>query len=235
MFLTPAIHRQRTGIAIALLAVIFAGCGSAPARRTATANISQTTDTKPDMPNQHDPKLEVATLGAGCFWCVEAVFQRLQGVHHVESGYMGGHKENPTYREVCNGNTGHAEVLQVHFDPQVISYQDILYFFWRTHDPTTLNRQGNDVGTQYRSAIFYHSPEQKTIAEASKAEAGQSGLWPRPIVTEITPAAKFYPAEDYHQNYYNQNGDQPYCRAVINPKVDKLSKTWKDRLKPEYR
>ena len=175
--------------------------------------------------------LEKATLGAGCFWCIEAIYQDVKGVYKVESGYAGGHVANPTYRQVCTGTTGHAEVAQITFDPEVISFEDILTIFWRTHDPTTLNRQGADVGTQYRSAIFYHNEEQKRIAEKSLAETDASGLWPNPIVTEVAPLDAFYVAEDYHQNYYNDNANQPYCRVVIDPKVRKFRKEFKDRLK----
>jgi peptide-methionine (S)-S-oxide reductase len=176
-------------------------------------------------------KLEKATLGAGCFWCVEAVYQDVKGVHKVESGYAGGHVANPTYRQVCTGTTGHAEVAQITFDPNIISFEDILTIFWRTHDPTTLNRQGADVGPQYRSAIFHHDEEQKRIAEKSLAETDASGLWSNPIVTEIAPLDTFYAAEDYHQNYYNDNANQPYCRVVIDPKVRKFRKEFKDKLK----
>ncbi len=175
--------------------------------------------------------VEVATLGAGCFWCVEAVFQDVKGVHKVESGYTGGHVENPTYKQICTGTTGHAEVAQITFDPTVISFEDILMIFWHTHDPTTLNRQGNDAGTQYRSAIFYHNEKQKEIAEKSKAETEASDLWPNPIVTEITPLDVYYPAEDYHQNYFNNNPYQPYCMMVVNPKVQKFRKSFGEWLK----
>ena len=175
-------------------------------------------------------KVETTTLGAGCFWCVEAIFQDLKGVQQVVSGYAGGTVENPTYEQVCSGTTGHAEVIQVTFDPQVISFEDLLYVFWRTHDPTTLNRQGPDVGTQYRSAIFYHSQEQKTIAEKSKEETDAAKLWPSPIVTEITPFRNFYKAEEYHQNYYRLNPNQPYCRMVIDPKVQKFKKEFNTLL-----
>jgi peptide-methionine (S)-S-oxide reductase len=174
---------------------------------------------------------EVATLGGGCFWCVEAIYQDVAGVQKIVSGYAGGKLDNPTYQQVCTGTTGHAEVVQVTFDPAIISYEDILYIFWRTHDPTSLNRQGADVGTQYRSVIYYHNDEQKAIAEASKAETDASELWPRPIVTEIAPFTKFYEAEDYHQNYYSQNPHQPYCMAVIDPKVRKFKKQFADKLK----
>jgi len=175
--------------------------------------------------------VEIATLGAGCFWCVEAVFQDVKGVQKVVSGYTGGDVENPTYKQICTGTTGHAEVAQVTFDPSVISFKDILTIFWHTHDPTTLNRQGNDVGTQYRSAIFYHSDEQKELAEKSKAEVDASDLWPNPIVTEIVPLEIFYEAEDYHQNYFDENPYQPYCMMVINPKVQKFKKSFGDWLK----
>jgi peptide-methionine (S)-S-oxide reductase len=165
---------------------------------------------------------QTITLGAGCFWCVEAVFQRLKGVERVVSGYAGGRVKQPTYQQVCAGATGHAEAVQITFDPAVISFEDLLYVFWRAHDPTTLNRQGADVGTQYRSAIFYHDETQKAAAEKSKSDA--AGLWPNPIVTEITPFTNFYEAEAYHQDYYRLNPNQPYCRAVIDPKITKLQK-----------
>ena len=176
-------------------------------------------------------KLETATFGAGCFWCVEAVFLQLEGVHSVVSGYTGGATKDPDYRSVCTGTTGHAEVVQIEYDPEVISFNELLDVFWHTHDPTTLNRQGNDTGTQYRSAIFYHSEQQQTIAEESKAETDKSDLWQDPIVTEISPIAIFYPAEDYHQNYFELNPAQPYCQFVIHPKMKKFTKDFKDKLK----
>lgn len=176
-------------------------------------------------------KMEIATLGSGCFWCVEAVFQGLKGVESAISGYSGGHIKNPAYKEVCNGTTGHAEVIQVKFNSEVISFEEILEVFWNTHDPTTLNRQGNDVGTQYRSAIFYHSDEQKEIAEKYKKQLDESGTYNSKIVTEITPFDTFYAAEDYHQDYFNLNGEQPYCSFVIKPKVEKFKKQFKDKLK----
>lgn len=164
---------------------------------------------------------EVATLGAGCFWCIETAYRQLDGVYSATSGYMGGTVDDPSYEDICNGDTGHAEVVQVVFDPKKISYEKVLAWFWDLHDPTTLNRQGNDVGTQYRSAIFYHSDEQKKVAEASKAAAKEN--FKDPIVTEITKAVKFYPAENYHQNYYALNKSKnPYCRFVIEPKLKKL-------------
>ena len=175
--------------------------------------------------------LEMTTLGGGCFWCVEAVYQELQGVQSVVSGYAGGAVENPTYYQVCNGTTGHAEVVQITFDPKIIMFEDILYVFWRTHDPTTLNRQGYDVGTQYRSIILYHSEQQRTIAEKSKRDTDASGLWPNPIVTEISLITTIYKAEDYHQNFYRDNPYQPYCLAIIDPKMTKLRKELGAKLK----
>jgi peptide-methionine (S)-S-oxide reductase len=175
-------------------------------------------------------KNEVATLGGGCFWCTEAVYLELNGVQKVESGYAGGTVNNPTYRQVCTGTTGHAEVVQITFDPAVISYKEILDVFWRVHDPTTLNRQGADVGPQYRSVIFFHDNEQRAIAEQSKQETDASGLWPDPIVTEISPLRKFFKAEDYHQNFYQDNPNQPYCMMVISPKMQKFRKEFADKL-----
>ncbi len=174
---------------------------------------------------------DTATFGAGCFWCVEAQFQLLEGVISVKSGFMGGHIKNPAYKEVCMGTTGHAEVCQIIFDSSKISYDELLAAFWQSHDPTQLNRQGNDVGTQYRSVIFYHNEEQKKLAEKYKVELNNSGAWAQPIVTEISPVSVFYLADDYHQNYFNLNGDQPYCSYIIQPKVEKFRKVFKDKLK----
>jgi len=174
--------------------------------------------------------LEVATFGAGCFWCVEAIFQDLKGVQSVVSGYAGGHVDNPSYKAVCNGTTGHAEVAQIVYDPNVISFEQLLEVFWTTHNPTTPNQQGADIGTQYRSVVFYHSPAQQASAEKSKAAVAPS-IWSAPIVTEISPYNNYYPAEDYHQNYYNLNPNQGYCRAVINPKVAKFRKKFAKWLK----
>ena len=174
---------------------------------------------------------DTATFGAGCFWCVEAVYQQLEGVLSVISGYSGGAVKNPTYKEVCNGTTGHAEVCQIVFDPKVITYPELLQAFWVSHDPTTLNRQGNDVGTQYRSVIYYHTPVQKELAEKYKKELDAAHAYPNSIVTEISPLTEFYKAEDYHQNYYNENGDQPYCQFVVKPKVEKFQKVFKEKLK----
>jgi len=174
---------------------------------------------------------EVATFGSGCFWCTEAVFQRLEGVITVESGYSGGSVPSPTYEAVCTGKTGHAEVCQITFDPKIISFDELLEVFWKMHDPTTLNRQGNDVGTQYRSVIFYHSENQKMLAEKYKSELDKSGAFDKPIVTEITKFKNFYKAENYHQNYFNDNSYQPYCSFVIAPKVEKFQKIFKHKLK----
>ena len=169
-------------------------------------------------------EMQKATFGAGCFWCVEAVFERLDGVKDVMPGYTGGHKNNPTYKEICTGMTGHAEVAQVTYDSKIITFNELLDMFWKSHDPTTRNRQGNYIGTQYRSAIFYHNDEQKLLAEESKLKVDNSHIFTNPIVTEITKLDKFWPAEDYHNNYYANNMDQPYCRIVIKPKLDKLFK-----------
>ena len=174
---------------------------------------------------------ELATLAGGCFWCLEAVFDDLEGVTDVVSGYSGGHVPNPTYKHVCTGETGHAEVVQIRFDPDVISYQDLLRVFFAIHDPTTLNRQGGDIGTQYRSAIFYHTPEQKIGAEETIAELTAARLWDRPIVTEVAAFQAFYSAEEYHQEYFRRNPVQPYCQAVVAPKVAKFRKQYIQRLK----
>ncbi len=176
---------------------------------------------------------ESATLAGGCFWCLEAVFEQLKGVEKAEPGYSGGHMPHPTYEQVCTGTTGHAEVVQITFNPQEISFEDLLRVFFAIHDPTTLNRQGEDVGTQYRSAIFYHNAEQKATAERVIHELEAARLWPDPIVTEITPFTAFYPAEDYHRRYFQLHPDQPYCRAVIAPKVAKFRKKFMDRLKKD--
>lgn len=180
-------------------------------------------------------KHEVATLGGGCFWCVEAVFELVDGVVSVESGYTGGSVKDPTYKQVCEGTTGHAEVCRVTFDPAVISYADILQVFFAAHDPTTLNRQGNDVGTQYRSVIYTHSQQQDSTSRQYIRQLTESKTWPDPIVTEISPASVFYKAEDYHQNYFEQNGSQPYCAFVVRPKVEKFKKQFKDKLRSDAR
>jgi peptide-methionine (S)-S-oxide reductase len=175
--------------------------------------------------------LEVATLGGGCFWCLEAVFDEVRGVEDVLSGYSGGFVVNPTYRQVCDGKTGHAEVVRVAFDPTVITFREILEIFFAIHDPTTLNRQGADVGPQYRSAIFYHSPEQKATAQAVIAELNTGRIFDKPIVTEVAGVTRFYPAEDYHQEYFRKNPHQPYCQVVVSPKVAKLRKSFAAKLK----
>lgn len=175
--------------------------------------------------------LETATLAAGCFWCVEAVFDDLRGVEDVVSGYSGGHLENPTYREVCSETTGHAEVVQIKFDPEELSFYDLLHVFFAVHDPTTLNRQGNDIGSSYRSAIFYHSEEQKNTAEEVINKLNDENIWEEPIVTEVTEFTNFYPAEDYHQEYFENNPTQPYCAGVVAPKVSKFRKMFVDKLK----
>lgn len=178
-----------------------------------------------------DKKIEVATFGAGCFWCVEAVYEIVDGIEHVESGYSGGHVENPSYRAVTSGRTGHAEVARIHFDPDVISYEQLLKVLWHTHDPTTLNRQGNDVGTQYRSVIYYHNDEQKRIAEESLKETDASGLWDDPIVTTIEPLQNYYVAENYHQDYFENNPNAGYCSYIIAPKIKKFKSEFKHLLK----
>jgi peptide-methionine (S)-S-oxide reductase len=177
------------------------------------------------------PTRETATLGGGCFWCLEAVFVQLRGVERVESGFAGGRVPNPTYRQVCDGNTGHAEVVQVTFDPAVVSFRDVLDVFFGTHDPTTRNRQGSDVGTQYRSVVFYHTPRQKEEAEQRIAELNAAGIWPAPIVTQVLPFTAFYKAEDYHQEYFRNNPEQAYCQAIVAPKVAKFRRQYADKLK----
>jgi len=183
--------------------------------------------------NRMNTNLQTATLAGGCFWCLEAVYDEVKGVQGVESGYAGGHVDNPSYRAVCNGDTGHAEVIQVHFDPNVVSYRDLLNVFFAIHDPTTLNRQGADVGTQYRSAIFYHDDEQKKTAEELIKDLNAQQIWDRPIVTEVAPLDKFYMAEDYHQEYFARNPYQPYCMAVVSPKVSKFRKHFIEMLKKQ--
>lgn len=178
-----------------------------------------------------DTNLEVATLANGCFWCTEAVFQRLNGVEKVLSGYTGGHLEYPTYKQVCSGETGHAECLQITFDPHMISFKELLEVFWVTHDPTTLNRQGNDIGSQYRSAIFYHNALQKAIAEDSKYQLEEAGILDKPIVTAIEPYSVFYPAEKEHYDFYNRHPEQSYCYFVVKPKVEKLEKYFSEKMK----
>jgi peptide-methionine (S)-S-oxide reductase len=174
---------------------------------------------------------DTATFGAGCFWCVEAIFQNLNGVQSVQSGYAGGNIKNPSYKEVCNGNTGHAEVCQIIFDPSKITFSELLEVFWKTHDPTTLNRQGNDMGTQYRSVIFYHTTEQKLLAEQYKKQINDEKAFQNPVITEIVPFTNYYAAEEYHQNYYNLNSEEGYCKFLIQPKLEKFEKIFKNKIK----
>ena len=218
------------GIAVGLLAAAYAGkllMSKTTPHQSATSDTlkpsTATTDASP-------ANLETVTFGSGCFWCTEAMFQNLRGVKTAVSGYSGGRTPNPTYEQICGGNTGHAEVVQVTFDPDAISLADLLRVFWRTHDPTTLNRQGHDSGTQYRSAIFYHNDEQRTVAEQYKAQLEKSNAFSAPIVTEITPFENFYPAENYHQKYFDLNPGASYCNVVIQPKVEKFNKEFADLL-----
>lgn len=216
-------------VAVTMVSAIFFMSACGQSNQTAVKKMETKSESEKTMAGSGT--IDTITLGAGCFWCVEAVFQRLNGVLTVESGYMGGSVKNPSYREVCTGSTGHAEVARITYDKTKVTLDEILEVFWKTHDPTTLNYQGNDHGTQYRSAVFYYSEDQKTIAEKYKKEINASGAYPNPIVTEISPAKEFYKAEDYHQNYYNQNGQEGYCRYVIQPKVEKFEKIFKNKLK----
>lgn len=252
--ITRKIHRQFQLVLLAgLITLTSSGCqaqatDSAPVSGSATQStpvatspstmkqaIGVTTSTASQTstePTIMEPVLtETATFGAGCFWCVEAVFQQIEGVTAVKSGYMGGHVDNPTYKQVCGGMTGHAEVTQIEFNPNKISFDELLQVFWKTHDPTTLNQQGADVGTQYRSAVFYHNETQKEKAESYKQKLNDAKAFDNPIVTEIVPAVKMYVAEDYHQNYFNENPGNPYCRMVISPKLEKLKAVFGDKLK----
>jgi len=210
-------------ILITLLIITVTGC-----KQTSSQNQE---NEKANMNQVNDSKLETATFGSGCFWCTEAIFERIKGVTSVVSGYAGGKVDNPSYEEICTGKTGHAEVIQIKFDSAVVSYDELLEIFWKTHDPTTLNRQGADVGTQYRSVIFYHNDEQKEKAESYKTELNKAKIWEDPIVTEISPLKNFYSAEKYHQDYYEQNPNQGYCSFVITPKIEKFEKVFKDKLK----
>lgn len=206
------------------LLLVSTSCGQENKTKTNTSTVMNPESTTPTT-------LTLATFGSGCFWCTEAVFLQVQGVYKVQSGYTGGKVKNPTYKEVCSGLTGHAEVIQLSYDSTQVTYDELLEIFWMTHDPTTLNRQGNDVGTQYRSVIYYHNDQQKQLAQTYKAKLEQEGIFANPIVTEISPAEVFYVAEDYHQNYYNLNGDAPYCSYVITPKLEKFKKVFKNKLK----
>lgn len=219
-------------LALSSLCLLFVGCaGDLEPSVKVDEIVSDDVDDANVTPN--GSKTEIATLGAGCFWCVEAVFQELKGVVAVKSGYMGGQVDNPTYEMVCTGSTGHAEVAQITYHPAEVSFEEILEVFWKTHDPTTLNQQGADKGTQYRSAVFYHSEEQRELAEKYKAKLDESGAFNAPIVTEITEAAKFYPCEDYHDNYFRLNPGAGYCQFVIRPKMEKFRAAFADKLKEE--
>jgi peptide-methionine (S)-S-oxide reductase len=187
--------------------------------------------TKPTSKKSMNTNLDTATFGGGCYWCVEAIYQQLNGVISVASGFSGGQRDNPTYEQVCSGASGHAEVIQIVYDPSIISFDELLEVFWTVHDPTTLNRQGADVGTQYRSVIFYHNEEQKRTAELYKKKLNDEGAFPNPVVTEISAFTKFFKGPDYHQNYYNENSNQPYCSIVIKPKLDKFEKVFKNKIK----
>ncbi len=221
--------RKLTIIIASLLSLL--ACGKVNKEENNNIMINSEITKPEDVSKTDTSNLEIITFGAGCFWCVEAVFQQIKGVELVKSGYMGGKIKNPTYREVCSGLTGHAEVCQLTYDPAKVTFEELLEVFWQTHDPTTLNRQGNDEGTQYRSAIFYHTDKQKVIAENYKKKLTEAQVWSRPIVTEISKAEVFYVAEDYHQNYFNQNSNQSYCSYVIKPKIDKVKKVFADKLK----
>ncbi len=212
-----------------IAAILFiTACGQ---NKPTSTKENMTQSSQSDQSKQSVGNIDTATFGAGCFWCVEAVFQRLNGVLSVKSGYSGGNVKNPSYKEVCNGSTGHAEVCQIIFDKNKIHYEELLEVFWKTHDPTTMNSQGNDFGTQYRSVIFYHHLDQKQLAEKYKSELNAAKVYDNPIVTEIAPLTNYYPAEDYHQNYFNQNGSEGYCKFVIQPKVEKFEKVFKQKLK----
>jgi len=215
-------------LTIISFAIVFLTTGNSCSQKSKNENPN---NTMTDESTAGQNGLQIATFGSGCFWCTEAIFQQVEGVIKAESGYAGGKVKNPTYKEVCSGLTGHAEVIQITYDPSKVSFEELLEFFWKSHDPTTLNKQGADVGTQYRSAIFYHSEEQKKLAEAYKNKLDASGAFDKPIVTEISPFTEFYKAEDYHQNYYNLNGNAPYCSYVIQPKLEKFKKVFKDKLK----
>ena len=209
-----------------LMGVLFVGLLSCAQKKTVKTKMMNET-------NMNNGANAVATFGTGCFWCTEAIFQELEGVIKVTSGYSGGHVDNPTYKQVCEGTTGHAECLNIEYDSSKISFDELLEVFWQTHNPTTLNRQGNDVGTQYRSVVFYHNEEQKAKAEKYKAELNKSGAWDDPVVTTLEPFVKFYPAESYHDDYYNKNKEQGYCQFVIRPKLEKFEKVFKSKLKKQ--
>lgn len=223
---------QKTLMCVTLsMIVIVAGCS--PTGVGAYANSGNSAAKKELQQFEGDESMETATFGNGCFWCTEAVFEAMEGVQSAVSGYAGGNVPDPTYDAVCSGRTGHAEIVQIKYDPEVVSYEELLEVFWKTHDPTTLNRQGADIGTQYRSVVFYHDDEQRKIAEHYKEKLNESGAYSRPVVTEISEMPVFYPAEDYHQDYFAKNPGQGYCRAVIAPKMEKFRAAFADKLKDE--
>ncbi len=215
--------------------ILVAGCVRAPASRDGNDASPRAASAKEVhmVSDESAGRLRKATFGSGCFWCTEAVFQEMKGIESVVSGYSGGDVEDPSYKQVCSGTTGHAEVVQVTYDPEVVSYGDLLKVFWQTHDPTTPNRQGNDVGPQYRSVIFYHDEDQRQAAEEVKQKLDASGAFERPIVTEISPLRNFFAAENYHQDFYRLNGSQPYCAFIIRPKMEKFRKAFADKLKTD--
>ena len=215
--------KKLTLLLSALLGLMASACSSPPSGVAST-------DLKSTAEMSTTGSYDTATFGGGCFWCIEAIFLELKGVKEVASGYSGGARENPTYEQVCSGATGHAEVVRVIYDPAVITYDELLEVFWSIHDPTTLNRQGADVGTQYRSVVFYHNEQQRVLAEGYKSKLNASGVFQDPVVTEISSLQNFYPAEKYHQNYYNENSSQPYCTFVIRPKMEKFRKVFSDKL-----
>lgn len=217
----------RTFTALTFLSIQLTACAQDKLEQSQTFRTMNQTENK----NEMDSSIDTATFGAGCFWCTEAQFQQLEGVVKVESGYSGGFVDNPTYKQVCTGTTGHAEVTNIYYDPSKISFDELLAAFWVAHDPTQLNRQGNDVGTQYRSVVFYHDDEQRKKAEDYKKKLNEEKAYNSDVVTEISPFTKFYKAEDYHQNYYSENGSQPYCVFVVKPKLDKFKKVFADKLK----
>jgi len=223
----PMYQTLKTTMLLSLVAVQFSACAQND-NYEKTKTFKQMSNNQPQTTSH---KQEVATFGAGCFWCTEAQFQQLKGVEKVESGFSGGQSPNPTYKQVCTGTTGHAEVCNIYYDPAVISFDELLAAFWTCHDPTQLNMQGNDVGTQYRSVIFYHNEEQKQKAVSYKKKLNDEHAWDKPVVTEISAFTAFYKAEDYHQNYFNENGDQPYCQFVVGPKVEKFKKVFAGKLK----
>jgi peptide-methionine (S)-S-oxide reductase len=235
----------QSGLAVIFSISVFAfafaitsGCGEASTAQeqgTAATSVDATTTTSTDTDEGKNMDLKIATFGGGCFWCVESVFLRIEGVEKVRSGYMGGAIENPTYKQVCSGTTGHAEIIEIQYDPEKVNFEDLLAVFYNTHDPTTLNRQGNDVGTQYRSVVFYHDDQQRVLAETTKEQLNASGLFANPIVTEVSPASTMYVAEDYHQDYFNSNPNDRYCNYAIPEKLEKLKKLFSDKLKDEYK